>query len=101
LLQADFFRLRQIYPVNSALPQAPLGNVLISGTSFAAFCLRKSAHVCPDPDVRAVRQDISKSIDALEKQIKLLAQRLLLSRLRFNELEAERQKIQKIYRDPK
>jgi hypothetical protein len=103
LLQADFFRLRQIYPVNSALPQAPLGNVLISGTSFAAFCLRKSAHVCPDPDpdVRAVRQDISKSIDALEKQIKLLAQRLLLSRLRLNELEAERQKIQKIYRDPK
>ena len=55
----------------------------------------------PDPDVRAVRQDISKSIEALEKQIKLLAQRLLLSPLRLNELEAERQKIQKIYRDPK
>ena len=55
----------------------------------------------PDPDVRAVRHDISKSIDALEKQIKLLAQRLLFSRRRLNELEAERVKIRKNYRDQK
>jgi hypothetical protein len=103
LVQADSSHLRQIYPANSALPQAPLRNVPISGTFFAALYVGKSAHVYPhpDPDVRAVRQDISKSIEALEKQIKLLAQRLLLSPLRLNELEAERQKIQKIYRDPK
>jgi hypothetical protein len=59
--------------------------------------------MCPDsdPDLRAVRQDINKSINVLEKQIKLFAQRLFRSRLQLNELEAERQETRKIYRHPK
>jgi hypothetical protein len=53
--------------------------------------------MCPDsdPDVRALRQEISKSVDALEKQIKLLGQRLLRSRLRLNELETGQKETQK------
>jgi hypothetical protein len=55
--------------------------------------------MCPDsdPDVRALRQEISKSVDALEKQIKLLGQRLLRSRLRLNELETGQKETQKKY----
>jgi len=67
------------------------------------FASQGKAAMCPDsdPDLRAVRQDINKSINVLEKQIKLFAQRLFRSRLRLNELEAERQETRKIYRHPK
>ena len=51
-----------------------------------------------DPDSRAVRQNIHKAVKAVEQQIKLLALRLLNSRVRLNELEAEPQKARKNYR---
>ncbi len=51
-----------------------------------------------DPDSRAVRQNIHKAVKAVEQQIKLLALRLLNSRVRLNELEAERQKARENYR---
>ena len=59
--------------------------------------------MCPtlDPDVRALRQNIYKAINALEKQINLFALRLLRAQLRLNQLQTNPQETQKIYRDPK
>jgi len=48
-----------------------------------------------DPDSRAIRQNLHKAVKAVEQQIKLLALRLLNSRVRMNELEAERQNARK------
>jgi hypothetical protein len=46
----------------------------------------------PDPDVKVIRRAVYKSIGAVEKQIKLLAQRLLRSQQRLNDLQAKQQK---------
>jgi hypothetical protein len=56
----------------------------------------------PNPDYhpRNVRQGMSKSIEELEKQIKLLAQGLFRAELRLKELEAERQGAWKKFSDP-
>jgi hypothetical protein len=54
--------------------------------------------MCPDsdPDVRAIRQDINKSIDTLQKQVELLAQRLLCSQVRLNELQPRPENTEKL-----
>jgi hypothetical protein len=44
---------------------------------------------------------VDNRLEALEKQIKLFAQRLFHSRLRLNELETEPQETRRIYRHPK
>jgi hypothetical protein len=60
------------------------------------------AGVCPNPDsdVRALRRDMFRSIAALEKQIKSLAQRLLRAELRLKELEGDRPGTWKKLSDP-
>jgi hypothetical protein len=54
--------------------------------------------VCPDsdPDVKTIRQDINKSIDTLQKQVELFAQRPLSSQIRFNELEPRPENTEKL-----
>jgi len=51
--------------------------------------------MCPisDPDIRTIRQAINRSVEAIEKQINLLAQRLLHSQRRLYELQAKQQKL--------
>jgi hypothetical protein len=58
--------------------------------------------MCPNPnsDVRALRQDMFRSIEALKEQIKWLGQRLLRVELRLKELEAERPGTLKKFSDP-
>jgi hypothetical protein len=57
--------------------------------------------MCPnaDPDVGALRRDAYKSIKAIEAQVKLLALRLLRSRQRLNELQAEQRETKKVTED--
>jgi hypothetical protein len=56
------------------------------------------AAVCPDsdPDIQTIRQDIDKSIETLQKQIELLAQRLLCSQVRLNELKPRPENTEKL-----
>jgi hypothetical protein len=70
----------------------------LRGTSFAYLPLGVRVPVCPDsdPDVKTIRQDINKSIDTLQRQVELLAQRLLSSQIRFNELEPRPENTEKL-----
>jgi hypothetical protein len=54
----------------------------------------KVATICPisDADFKTISQVINRSIDAVEKQINLLADHLLDSRRRLNELQPELEK---------
>jgi len=58
--------------------------------------------MCPnsDSEVRALRQDMFRTIETLKEQIKWLGQRLLRAELRLNELEAERHGTWKKFSDP-
>jgi hypothetical protein len=57
------------------------------------------AHVCtnPNPNLKVIRQGVSRSIDSIEEQIKLLALRLLRAQVRLKELQAERREAWKKY----
>jgi hypothetical protein len=61
----------------------------------------KKALMCPnaDPDLGVLRRDVYKSIKAAEAQVKLLALRLLRSRQRLNELQAEQRETKKVTED--
>jgi hypothetical protein len=63
---------------------------------------RDVAAMCPnsDSDVRALRQDMFRTIETLKEQIKWLGQRLLRAELRLKGLEAERQRTLKKFSDP-
>ena len=58
--------------------------------------------MCPNPDfdVRALRRDMLRHIEALKEQVKWLGQRLLRAELRLKELEAEGQGTLKKFSDP-
>ena len=46
----------------------------------------------PDPDVSMIRQAVHESIVTVKKRLNLLAQRLLRSQLRMDDLQAEQKK---------
>lgn len=71
---------------------APMRNI------FCVLTVRARAPVCPDsdPNVRAIRQDINKSIETLQKQVELLAQRLLRSQVQLNELRQKPESTEKL-----
>jgi hypothetical protein len=79
-------------------------NLLIASLErpLLSFASRDGATMCPNPnsDVRALRQDMFRSIEALKEQIKWLGQRLLRAELRLKELEAERPGTLKKFSDP-
>ena len=61
----------------------------------------KKALMCPnaDSDLGVLKRDVYKSIKAGEAQVKLLALRLLRSRQRLNELQAEQRETKKVTED--
>jgi hypothetical protein len=67
---------------------------LLLGTTFAVLPLKREVVVRPnlDPDVKMIGLAIHESLSVVQKQIRLLTQRLLRSQVRLDELQTELQK---------